>query len=360
MISEQVLNSRIPRLGTITVGRGVEATSKRGSTYARPTKANTLVFHTNDAEVANAVQVMFGGDLLRDSPTWDYDVVTDTRTVEVLLLAGGFRQALELWRAGECVRRCDGVIMQTHNGRPTNEACLCQPEIDRGQERACTPTTVVPVLIELDVERLGVWEIRSNAWGTASAMAGTMKALAMVGAANRSVPAIVAMVDRTTRDNTGQVREVVELHATIARSHHQLAALAGQAVALDAPAVAELGEGDGGRLDLMTRWSELQARAHGLGLREQLVADWKAMFGAGHTEFDTLTAEELAGWVDMVAATVADAEAAIRQEQAEAAQEAAERARGTTTPAEGPAAHSGAQGAASGDDRPPPPDQPAP
>lgn len=355
MIDDSVLNSRIPRLGTITVGRGVEATSRKGATYSRPTKASTLVFHTNDPEVANAVQVAYGGDVLRDSPTWDYDVVTDTREAEVLLLAGGFRQALELWKAAQCERRCDGVRMQTHNGRPSSEACLCEQEIARGQERACRPTTIVPCIVELGVERLGVWEVRSNSWGTASAMAGTMKALAMVGAGDSSVPARIAMVDRTTRDASGQVRDVVELHATIARSHHQLAALAGQAASLDAPPLHELPEGDDGRrLDLMERWADLQGRAHRLGLRQRLVEDWRAMFGGQHTEMDTLSPDELAGWVDLVDATVQDAEGLLAAERQEA-QDAEAKRTGATPPAGRPAAHSGAHSAQQGQEPPAPP-----
>lgn len=318
MIQDEVLQGRIPRLGSITIGRGVEAQSRKGATYARPTKSQTLVFHTNDPELANAVQVRFGGDLNTDSPTWDYDVVTDVREAEVVVLAPGFRQTLEVWRAAECMRRCDGVTMSTENGRPASKPCVCEQEIERGQDRACKPHTILPVLVDLDAERFGVWEIRSTSWGTAAAIKGTMRALAMVGANQASVPAILSMVDRTVRDTSGQVRDITEMHVTIAQSHQALTALAGKAAALDGPAPASLPSGgeDAERLSLMQDWSSLHARAHGIGLRDQLAEDWRAQFGPGR-EFDDLDLDELRSWVILVRATVEDTEDFLRREQEE-------------------------------------------
>ena len=320
MIDDEVLHGRIPRLGSITVGRGVETRSQKGKTYGRPTRSQTLVFHTNDPELANAVQVRFGGDIMRDSPTWDFDVVTGVREAEVVVLASGFRQALEDWRAAECMRRCDGVRMSTENGRPCHKPCVCNEEIERGEERRCKPHTVLPMLVDLDAERFGVWEVRSTSWGTASAIKGTMKALAMVGAAQGSVPAVLSMVDRTVRDTSGEVREITEMHVTIAQSHRTLSALAGQAEALGGPALSQIpAEGeDTERLSLMQEWSDLHVRSHGIGLRQQLVDDWTAMFGGGR-EFDDLHIEELRSWVTLVRSTVEDHERIIREEGATAA-----------------------------------------
>ena len=357
MIDDSVLNARIPRLGTITVGRGT--TRGKG---VQPHRATTLVFHTNDPELANACQVTYGGDILRDSPTWEYDVVSDVREVHALMLAPGFRQHLELWRAAECLRRCDGVKMSTKDGRPANEPCACEPEIARGQERACRPSTVLPLILDLDVERLGVWELRSTSWGTASAISGTMRALSMVGAADKSVPAVVSMVDRTTRDATGQVRDVIELHATIAKSHASLASLAGQAAALDGPPTHELPAGDeADRLELMQSWADYQGRAHRLGLRDQLVEDWRSMFGGGR-DFDDLHVEELRGWVELVKGTVADAEGILERERAEASGSPVSGATptsGSSTAENVPAQRSGDVGSPSGDEPPkaPPPDE---
>ena len=301
MIDDGVLAGRIPRLGTITVGRGTEATSKRGGTYARPTRAKTLVMHTNDPEIANAVQVRFGGDIATDSPTWDYDVVTDTREMPVTVLPAGFRQSLELWRAAECVRRCDGVRMTTRDGRPTDEPCVCDVEMAAGAERACKPSTILPVLVTLDVERFGVWEIRSNAWGTAAAIKGSMQALQMVGSGASSVPAIVTMVDRTVRDAKGDVHEVPEIHITIAQTHAALSRPSTAAL----PVAPEVDD----RAMLLSEWSRLQQAAHAAGITDALKAAWRARGWAG-VQVEDLSVDDLTDWVADVDGAVADAEAA--------------------------------------------------
>jgi hypothetical protein len=329
MIDDSILHARIPRLGTITVGRGVERTSQRGTSYSQPRKASTLVFHTDDEDVAQAVARALGGQVYTDSPTWAFDVETDRRSVEALALPAGFRQALELWRAAECSRRCDGVTMSTLDGKPESRPCLCAQELAQGRDRACTPSTILPLIVELDVERFGVWELRSNAWGTASSVKGTIHALAMVGATAGSVPVVVSMVDRKVRDTHGDVHSVVELTVAIARSHTALAELAGRAQQLDAPSLVELPAGatdEGARLDLMQEWADLQGRAHRLGLREQLAGEWRAMFGeSGKGTFDELDVGELEAWVTVVRGWVVDAEAIITAEQVDALRAAVRR-----------------------------------
>ena len=315
MIDNDVLRPRIPRLGTVTCGRGVEATSRQGKPYSRPTRSETLVFHTDDPEVANAVQVKFGGDIVSDSLTWEYDVVSEVRSAEVLTIPAGFRQALELWRAAECIRRCDGVTMSTLNGRPTDRPCLCAEEMAKGAERSCRPHSTMPILIELDVERFGIWELRSNAWGTAASLKGVVAALTMVGASQAAVPARLTMVDRTVRDGRGKVHEVTEFQLAIANSQASLEALAARSgEALGTPALAQLGTGDEQeRLALLERWANMQVDAHRLGLREFLVGEWRSRF-PGRSEVEALELEDLHAWLDLVASTIAEAETQLRGE----------------------------------------------
>lgn len=309
MIDNDVLRPRIPRLGTVTSGRGVEATSRAGKAYSKPTRADTLVFHTDDPEVANAVQMKLGGDILSESMTWAYDVVSDQRSVELLAIPAGFRQALELWRAAECLRRCDGVVMSTLNGRPSDRACLCAEEMAAGKERSCRPHSVMPVLIELDVERFGVWEVRSNAWGTAASLKGVVAALSMVGAAHAAVPCRLTMVDRDVRDHAGQVHKVAEFQLAIANSQSSLEQLASRSVeALGTPSLAELGSGEESeRLHLLERWANLQVDAHRLGLRDYLAGQWRELF-PGRREVEALSVEDLREWVALVTSAIGEAE----------------------------------------------------
>lgn len=299
MINDDVLQGRMPRLGSITLGRGTEAESQKGVTYSKPTRADTLVFHTNDPEVATAAQTALGGDVLQESPHWTYDVVTDARQADVRLLPAGFRQALELWRAAECLRRCDGVRMSHEDGRPTDKPCACADEMSRGHDRACGPSTILPCFVDLPVERFGVWEVRSSSWGTAAALKGTMRVIAMAGGRVDEVPAVLQMVDRQVRDADGRLRDVVELHATVAVSHRGLSALA----AGDEPPAL-----DSGRQALMDRWAELRGRAVALGVRDALASEWAASFSA--SSFEELTVDQLATWVGVAQRVVLRAEAA--------------------------------------------------
>ena len=265
MIDDTILAGRIPRLGTITAGRGVGAISRQGRPYARPTRSDTLVVHTDDGETANAVQVAFGGSILGDSPTWQFDVVTARREMPVTILPAGFRQSLQLWRAAQCVRRCDGVTMTTLDGKPTDRPCLCEDEMAQGADRRCDPSTVLPCLLQLGIDRFGVWEIRSNGWGTAAALKGAIRILTLAGSTSSSVPAFLSMADRTVRDTAGDVHEITELSLMIAQSHAALAAGIDTA-ALPDPELSV----DGARRALLDEWSTVQQRAHAAEMTGQL------------------------------------------------------------------------------------------
>lgn len=317
MIDDNVLGGRLPRLGSITTGRGVTASSKSGNEYSRPTRSDTLVFHTDDPEVANAVQVRFGGDVLSDSPNWKYDVVTETRDVDLDVLPAGWRQSLEAWSAAKVLRRCDGVETSMVDGRPNRQACICQSEMDSGDqdERACSPSTILTALVDLPVERWGVWEVRSTGWGTASNLKGTMRALAIVGITSGSVPARLSMVDRTTRDRDDKVWEVTDLSLAIAQSQTSLSALAAQPA--PASGVAEVGPGERkGRQVVLAHWQSLRDRGSQLGLRETMLKSWAEKFGRSR-HVEDLNDEELFGWVGDMNDLVKEAESVVAAEQTE-------------------------------------------
>ena len=305
MIDDEILAPRIPRLGTITTGYGVEATSKAGNAYSRPTRADAFVFHTNDPEVANAVQMALGGDLSTDSPTWGYDVVTDARRLEVDLLPAGIRQALEQWRSAQVARRCDGVTMSTLDGKRVSQSCVCAAEIERGQERACDPHTTMPLLVDLDLERFGVWEVKSTAWGTARNVKGVRDALMMAGVHSGRVPAIVTMVDRDVRDAQNKVHTVAEIEIGIASSMQSLASLSSGAPALvgTPDRAGEIGPGTA-RDENLARLKSLRDEARDLGLRERLGQDWGDLHGDAVPS--EVSDEALSDWVDHVEDLVAD------------------------------------------------------
>lgn len=283
MIADTVLSGRIPRIGTITTGRGVEASSKAGKQYSRPSRADTLVFHCDDEDVANSVQAKFGGQVVTSSMTWAYDVVTDATRVEVQMLPAGFRQSLELWSAASCLRRCDGVTMSTFNGQPSDVPCACEAA---GGYRDCKPHTTLPVLVDIDVERFGVWEVKSTGWQTAANLKGTVQALALTGRNVATVPGVIEMKPRLVKDAKGETHNINELLAHIAVSNDSLAAL---------PSVPSVAIG-AGVPQAVSEWEELKEYAEAVGEVEALREKFGEMFG--DLRMNELSESDMNVWVD--------------------------------------------------------------
>lgn len=287
MIHDSVLGGRIPRVGTITTGRGVESSSKAGKQYSRPSRSDTLVFHCDDEQVANAVRDKFGGQVVTSSMTWAYDVVTDVTCADVQMLPAGFRQSLELWSAASCLRRCDGVTMSTFNGQPTDKPCMCDAA---GQERDCKPHTTLPVLVDLDVERFGVWEVKSTGWQTAANLKGTIQALALTGRTVTTVPGVIEMRPRVVKDAKGETHNINELLAQIAVSNESMATLpAGVPVEIGA-----------GQPAAVSEWEELLEFAQAAGVVDSLRAKYADMFG--DVRINELSEADLGVWLDFVRA----------------------------------------------------------
>lgn len=339
-IRDDVLRGAIPRLGTITTGRGVAAESKKGREYSKPTKAGGLVFHTDDGEVANVVLEEFGGTVHTDSPTWGFDVEIEHRHVDVLAIPGGFRQWLTQYRTEQTLRRCDGKQMIVLDGKQVGveqggqvvdgEPCRCEAEMARGAGRACKPQTVLPVMIDLPVERFGVWEVRTNGWTSGRQLKGAVQALWMVGIQGGQValPAQLVAYDDTVRSGE-DVWEIVGLELRITAHPDRLVELAsGRGVPSLAGGVPALGGGvpeDGelppdpgdaraeasearARAALEDDYRRLRARAGELDLVGVLSAEWGERHG--DLRIEELMLADLAQWVDAVRQIVADAEAA--------------------------------------------------
>lgn len=339
-IRDDVLRGSIPRLGTITTGRGVAATSKAGNKYSRPQKASGLVFHTDDGEVANVVLEEHGGTVHDDSPTWGFDVEVESREVDLLVIPSGFRQWLVHYRTEQCLRRCDGVRMVVADGKQVGvsqggevvdgEECRCAKEMERGRERTCRPSTVLPTLIpDLPIERFGVWEVRTNGWTSGRQLKGAVQALWMVGVQGGQValPAQLVAVDDQVRSGE-DVWQIVGLELRITASADRLVELSrasGMAEALGAggPALPQ-GELPPDPSDARARASEERAyaaleeqaaeirqRAEELELTGVLGAEWGEMFG--DLRIEELGLGDLSRWVAVAGGVVEEAEDAARR-----------------------------------------------
>lgn len=309
-IGDDTLGPNIVRLGTITCGRTIEF-ERDGDTKRRPEKESTLTFHTDDLTIATALVDAYGGQTYEDSPNWQYDVVTEATEIEVEILASGFRQWLVQYATAKCLRRCDGTRMVTRDGKGVDEPCACAPEIEAGAERACKPSTVLPVLIDLPVDRFGVWECRSTSWGAARSIKGTVSTLDLIGATGRLSRGILRAEEAITRDPQNRVRRHYELSLSIAESRAALEA----GMAAGARSLPSAGEErpalphgpDPVKGALLDSWRTLIERARVVGAYDQIRTDWEQYRGEEERPED-LDRDRLRTWLDVVRATVEEFE----------------------------------------------------
>src|SRR6266508_3942140 len=127
---------RLMELGRVRLGeKGEKGQPKKLSTFRLTSASGTLL---------SAVAAKYGGTPRewKGAPNEGmYEVTTDATELQIILPptfsevdgspSTSYSQFYELWSAGGCQRRCDGVI-EALSGKP----CLCDP-----LERACDITT---------------------------------------------------------------------------------------------------------------------------------------------------------------------------------------------------------------------------
>lgn len=341
-IAQEFLRQRMPQLGTITVGYGTEATSKKGLTYSQPHRVDTFVFHTDDAAVARAVLDLLGGRISEQSPSWAFDVITDADCLRVEALHQQFDQAMKSYKGGVLQRACDSEWMSVVDGRRDGRSCLCVEENggDRTAERACNPYTSLSVLLpELDADRFGVFTLKSNSLRTAANLSGWWRLVAAAGGAVAPIPVLLRTEEARMVDRDGTARNVVQITAVPAVSLAALrqgayAALPGQRPpALQAPE-------DRALAALRESWATLTVQVTEAGLTEQVRTWWRARGLPGKVE-------------DLAGSDLRDAIEHVRDILDVARSDASGRPEGSgvTTPHAGvPTAESGADSPDSGDD----------
>lgn len=224
-ISDDNLGGRSPRVGTITFGR-TRLNDKTGRTH--PIKTYTPTFHTNNGEVANAILEKFGGKIYDEGDTYKFDVVIEADSFEAFLLPASFYQWLESWKTATCLRRCDGDWMQTVDGErvePLTKPCLCKAEMQAGGDRTCKPSTMLNLILDLDVPSYAPWALQSTAWGSAGRLKGVINSLAQAGIVTGVVPVTVNAIKSKVRDPKGGVQTVGEFDIEVRVGLRELASL---------------------------------------------------------------------------------------------------------------------------------------
>jgi hypothetical protein len=188
------LQRRLAEVGRLRIGQLV--TSANGKT--RPAKLDTWRLTSADGRrIAHAVE-LYGGTLTRwDAPTGpQYEVITTTDTLPVIVPPGNmaFTQHYELWAAGGCQRRCDGVTATFNdNGNLQDGECLCDPD-----NRECAIHSRLSVMLR-DLPGLGVWRIDTQGYYAAVELAAAVDVIHIAAGRGHLLPATLRLEQRMTK-----------------------------------------------------------------------------------------------------------------------------------------------------------------
>jgi hypothetical protein len=197
-----LIQRRMMTLGRVRMGEK--------SSSGAPKKLDTFRFTSASAELLASVAAKYGGTVKpwQGAPDEGYfEVVTETAELDIVLppvfaQADGaptvpYSQWLELWSAGGCQRRCDGVTEAI-----SGEACMCDPDA-----RQCQITTRISFLMP-DIRGLGVWRLDSHGWNAAAELPGTLEILHQAAAQGKFIPATLRIEHRTKKSD-GQTRRFI-------------------------------------------------------------------------------------------------------------------------------------------------------
>jgi hypothetical protein len=175
-----------------------------------PRKRDTFRFTSASKSLLESVAAKYGGQVeeWQGAPEEGYwQVATDASELDIVLppvfaQSDGeptvpYSQWLEMWSAGGCQRRCDGVT-EAISGGP----CLCDPEA-----RECKITTRISFLMP-DIRGLGVWRLDSHGWNAAAELPGTLEILHQAAAQGKFIPATLRIEHRTKKAD-GQTRRFI-------------------------------------------------------------------------------------------------------------------------------------------------------
>ncbi len=188
------IQKRLVEVGRIRMG------NKRAN--GAPQKLEVFRITSRDQARLAEIAGVYGGEVVpwaeRDG---EFEVITTTAELPILLLPGqALSQWYEMWSAGGCQRRCDGVTDVISDG-----PCQCPPDAEeRGKlaakGKACKPTTRLSVMLP-EIPGLGLWRLESHGYYAAIELSATAGMLEQATAGGQMFPA------RLRIDQRSQVKE---------------------------------------------------------------------------------------------------------------------------------------------------------
>lgn len=235
----KTLQQQQAQVGRIRIGQQVPGKNGR----SRPEKLDRFRFTTPSRALAEAVAARYGGTVTPWQPEGrpaEFEVVSDARSLPVLVPPRPVTQWYEMWSGAGCQRRCDGET-ETLSG----EACKCPLDhIERaelaGRGAACKATTRLKVMLP-ELPGIGVWRLDSHGYYAAIELPQTADFLGAVTDAGGYIRATLALEQRQVKRPGVGIRTflVPALHVDVTPE----ALMAGTGTALAGPAAAAISGG---------------------------------------------------------------------------------------------------------------------
>ena len=194
------LQRRLAEIGRIRLGQQVQ--SRGGKKH--PAALDTFRLTSTDRDRIVEAADLYGGTPTRwdGSPSgraqWEVITKADKLPVVVPPSAMAFSQSYELWSAGGCQRRCDGVTE-----RIGEQPCLCDPD-----ERLCEIHTRLSVMLR-DMRGLGVWRVDTQGFYAAVEIQGAVEIIELAAGRGQMLPATLRLDHREIKRPDDPVKRFV-------------------------------------------------------------------------------------------------------------------------------------------------------
>jgi hypothetical protein len=180
------IQKRARELGRIRLGQK--------AANGAPQKLDRFRFTAHSKALLEKIAELYGGEVRQWTPdggTQQWEVVSDTARVPIMVPPQPVSQWYEAWSRAGCQHRCDG-----RTNVLTDEPC--DPEDPKHIEAIKRPTTRLNVVLR-DVEGIGVWRVESHGFNAAIELPDVAEFLAAAGG---YVNGWLALEQRTSVEQT--------------------------------------------------------------------------------------------------------------------------------------------------------------
>ncbi|MFJ9558075.1 hypothetical protein ACIRPH_30080 [Nocardiopsis sp. NPDC101807] len=193
------IQQRTRELGRIRIGQ----TQPTSNGKSRPAKLDRFRLTSASRPLLERVAELYGGEVRAWTPAnggpSQWEVVTNSDRLPVLVPPQAVSQWYELWSGGGCQRRCDG-----QREILTESPCICGPD---PATRLCKPTTRLNVVLS-DVEGVGVWRLESHGFYAAVELPAVAELLAQT---RGYIRASLGLEERTAKRSGQTLRWMVPI-----------------------------------------------------------------------------------------------------------------------------------------------------